>query len=93
MALTFEWDDRKARANVTKYGVSFEEAATSFGDHVSVTIHDPDHSSSEEDRYVLLGLSHRDRLLVVVHVERGDNIRIISARPPTRHERQTYEES
>ena len=91
MALTFEWDDRKAAANQTKHGVSFEEAGTAFGDQLSITIYDPDHSASDEDRYVLLGLSHRNRLPVVIHVERGDTIRIINARQATTYERKQYE--
>ena len=92
MALTFEWDDRKAKGNLKKHGVSFEEAATAFGDERSITIYDPDHSTVEEDRYMLLGLSHRNRLLVVVHVARKDNMRVISARQGTVNERKTYEE-
>jgi uncharacterized protein len=92
VGLKFEWDERRARANEKKHGVAFEEAATAFGDPLSITIHDPEHSGSHEERYALLGLSHRNRLLVVVHVERGDNIRIISARPATRRERKDHEE-
>jgi len=78
MALTFEWDRRKAASNLQKHGVSFEEAATAFGDPLSVTIQDPDHSE-EEERFILLGRSETERLLTVVHTERGDTIRIISA--------------
>jgi len=92
MSLRFEWDPEKAAVNWDKHGVSFEEAATAFGDPLSLTIPDPDHSSPEELRFVVLGLSFQNRLLVVVHVEQGDNIRIISARPATRAERRTYEE-
>jgi uncharacterized protein len=76
--LEFEWDPRKAAANLAKHGVSFEEAATVFGD--------PRHSS-EEGRFVLLGLSQDQRLLAVLYVERGETIRIISARRATRRER------
>ena len=90
MPLTFEWDERKARSNAQKHGVSFEEAATAFGDSLSLTIGDPEHSA-EENRFVLVGTTHRDRLVVVVHTERGDNIRIISARLATRAERRAYE--
>ncbi len=61
MALTFEWDDAKARANVRKHGVRFEEAATAFGDVLSVTVADPDHSL-DEDRFILLGMTQQDRL-------------------------------
>ena len=90
MSLTFEWDQEKARSNASKHGVLFDEAATAFGDPLSVTISDSDHSD-EEDRFILVGSTYRDRLLVVVHTERGDNIRIISARLTTRNERRAYE--
>ncbi len=79
MALLLEWDPRKARRNLTIHGVSFDEASTAFQDPLSKTIADPLHSEDEE-RFVLLGHSHRNRLLVVVHTERGDRIRLISAR-------------
>jgi len=90
MSLSFEWDPEKARANARKHGVSFDEAATAFGDPLSVTIPDPDHSD-DEDRFILLGSTYQGRLLVVVHTERGENIRIISARLATRTERHAYE--
>jgi uncharacterized protein len=90
--LTFEWDANKAESNLAKHSVSFEEAATVFGDPVSITISDPAHSQIEV-RFVILGRSHQGRLLVVVHTERGDNIRIISARPASRRERKQYEEA
>ena len=90
--LTFESNAAKAAANLAKHGVSFEEAATVFGDPRSVTIPDPAHSQAE-DRFVILGRSHLDKLLVVVHTERGDNIRIISARRASRRERKFYEEA
>lgn len=91
MGLTFEWDEHKAQGNRKKYGVSFEEVATVFGDPLSLTIDDPRHSATEE-RLITIGQSYRRRTLVVVHAKRGDNIRIISARHPTRRERRTYEE-
>jgi uncharacterized protein len=91
MSLQFTWDPRKAAANLRKHGVGFPEAATAFADPLSLTIPDPDHSVGEE-RFVLTGQSERRRLVVVAHVERGDLIRIISARPANRHERKTYEE-
>ena len=91
MPLTFEWDDRKAKSNARKHGIGFDEASTVFGDRLSLTIRDPAHSQVEE-RLVTIGTSHRGRLLVVVHTERGDNIRIISARPASKRERRTYEE-
>jgi uncharacterized DUF497 family protein len=91
MPLRFEWDDRKARANVAKHGVSFSEAGSVLADPLSVTIADPLHSE-REDRLVTIGESLRGRLLVVVHTERGDRIRIITARRATRRERKQYEE-
>lgn len=91
MALTFEWDEVKASANVRKHGVGFEEAATAFGDVLSVTVGDPDHSLDEE-RFILLGLTERSRLLVVAHMVRGDAIRLNNARLATAKERQGYEE-
>ncbi len=92
MALRFSWDAAKARANVAKHGVSFEEAVTVFADPLSVTIPDPRHSLGET-RLVEFGLSHRGRVLAVMHVEREDTIRLISAREATRSERNTYEEA
>jgi len=92
MALIFEWDVKKARANVRKHRVPFEEAATVFGDALSITIPDPLHPK-EEERYVIIGRSHRERTLVVVHTERGERIRIISARTASRGERIQYEEA
>ena len=92
MSFQFAWDPAKAAANVRRHRVSFEEAATAFADPWSITIPDPDHSRAE-DRFILIGRSHRDRLLVVVHVERGlRELRLISARPTTRSERLTYED-
>jgi hypothetical protein len=90
--LLFEWDPAKARRNIETHGISFDEASTAFKDTLSVTIHDPLHSY-EEDRFVLLGNSHRNRLLVIVHTERRNKIRIISARRATKKERKRYEES
>ncbi len=90
--LTFEWDANKARANLAKHAVSFQEATTVFGDPVSLTIPDPAHSQAE-NRFIILGRSHQDRILVVVHTERGDNVRIISARPASRRERKQYEQA
>jgi len=92
MGLFFEWDGNKARSNLSKHSISFEEASTAFGDPNSLTITDPGHSS-DEDRYVLLGRSYRGKIMVVVHTERGENIRIISARLANRKERRTYEEN
>ena len=92
MSLAFEWDDSKARSNRRKHGVSFEEAATIFGDPLSLTIEDPEHSVGEE-RFVIIGESARSRLLVVVFTERGDRIRIISAREATSREARDYEQA
>jgi uncharacterized DUF497 family protein len=92
MSLTFEWDLRKARSNLAKHGVGFEEASTIFGDPLSLTIPDPDHSLTEE-RYITLARAFTGKLLVVVHTDRGNNIRIISARRASQRERKFYEES
>jgi uncharacterized protein len=91
MALRFLWDSRKAASNQRRHGIGFQEATTVFDDSLSVTIPDPDHSVDEE-RFLLLGLSNRRRLLVVAHCEHGDSVRIISARRANRRERRTYEE-
>jgi uncharacterized DUF497 family protein len=91
MGLSFEWDEDKAKANIKKHKVSFEEASTVFGDPLSRTIFDPLHSD-EEDRFIILGESNRRRLLVVVLTDRDERIRIISARTATRRERKDYEE-
>lgn len=91
MALNFEWDAEKASANLRKHGVTFEEATTVFGDPLSITIPDPDHSELET-RFIDLGRSHHGRLLVVAYAERGETIRIISARQATRGEKSKYEE-
>ena len=88
--LTFEWDPQKAESNIEKHGVSFEEASTAFRDPFSLTIDDPLHSK-DEARMVQVGISNRNRLVVVVHTERGDDIRIISARKATKKERSQYE--
>jgi len=88
----FEWDKNKAQKNLVKHDVSFVEATTVFLDSLSIAIDDPNHSQSEQ-RYIIIGYSNRGRLLVVVFVDRGDNIRIISARRATSYERRTYEES
>jgi uncharacterized DUF497 family protein len=90
--LTFEWDGAKSVSNRKKHGVSFEEAVTVFEDPFGRLIADPDHSS-EEDRYVLLGVSISSRLLVVCHCIRPhDSIRVISARRADKRERSVYEE-
>ena len=92
MAFRFHWDPEKARANLKKHGVSFEEAATVFGDPLALTIVDPEHSTPDEPRFLLRGPSASSRLLVVAHTEAGDDIRLISARLAARRERRDYEE-
>ena len=89
--MLFEWDPNKAKENLQIHGVSFDEAGTAFRDTLSLVIYDPLHSEAE-DRFVLLGNSHKNRLLVVVHTARGDNIRLISARKASKKERKQYEE-
>ena len=91
MSLQFEWDPIKALENAKKHGVTFEEASTVFGDPLSLTISDPNHSEDEQ-RFLILGRSHRDRVLVVSHAERGDTVRVISARRASRQERRSYEQ-
>ncbi len=90
MPIKFDWDPRKARRNLRKHGIDFDEASTVFADTLSITIPDPDHSEDEE-RWVTMGPSNRQRLLVVVHTEE-ETIRIISARTADRLERRKYEE-
>ena len=90
MGLIFKWDKKKEKQNVTKHNVSFKEASTVFRDELSLTIDDPLHSD-EENRLIIIGESIEHRLLVVVHTERNDHIRIISARKATKIERRYYE--
>jgi uncharacterized protein len=90
--LLFEWDPEKAAINKKTHGITFDEASTTFKDTLSLTIYDPLHSE-DEVRFVLIGNSHKNRLLVVVHTEIGDRIRIISARKAKKKERQHYEKS
>jgi len=92
MGIAFEWDSRKARNNLAKHRVSFEEASTVFGDVLSLTIPDSSHSRPGEERFVTIGSSYVARVLVVVHCDMEDRIRIISARRATRRERKDYEE-
>jgi uncharacterized protein len=90
--MQFAWDKKKATTNLARHGVSFEEAATVFGDPLSDTFDDPDHSA-EERRFVIIGTSENGRMLVVAHTDEGEVVRLISAREPTRGEREFYEES
>jgi len=87
--MQFEWDPEKAALNFAKHGVSFDEASTVFGDPMAGTIGDPVHSENE-DRFITIGRSTQDRVVVVVHTDRQGTIRIISARRATRRERRTY---
>jgi uncharacterized DUF497 family protein len=89
--VNFEWDKPKAAENLAKHGVSFDEAATVFDDPLYVDLYDPDHSI-EEHRYIIIGESQQDRLLIVSYTERNEAIRLISARELTPTERETYEE-
>jgi len=86
----FEWDGRKAEGNRRKHGVTFDEAVTVFYDPLSATFPDPG-SSFGEQRLLTIGRSSRGRLLVVIHAEQDETIRIISARQATAHERQRHE--
>jgi uncharacterized protein len=90
-SIQFEWDPQKAQVNLRKHKVSFEDAQSVFSDEYALLIDDPDHSE-EEDRFVLLGLSHSLRLLVVVHCYRAEGrvVRIISARKADRDEQSIY---
>jgi len=90
--MRFEWDERKAVANLAKHGVSFEEAYTVFGDPLSDTFDDPDHSADDQ-RFLIVGASDRGRMLIVAHTDDGVVVRIISARELTAGERRAYEES
>jgi uncharacterized protein len=89
--MRFDWDENKAVSNLSKHGVSFEEAKTVFDDPLYVDFYDPAHSE-EEDRYVIVGESSQRRLLIASYTERGNLIRLISAREVTRTERKVYEE-
>lgn len=91
MGYIFEWDPLKADSNARKHAVTFDEASSVFGDPLSLLMRDPDHSLLEE-RYLVLGMSNRHRLLVVAFAERGARTRLISARRATRPERRGYEQ-
>jgi uncharacterized protein len=91
VGLKFEWDPNKAARNKQKHKVSFEEATTVFADPLSATVFDPDHSD-DEDRYIIVGFSERQRLLIVSYAEPDNRIRIISARELTSLEKKEYEE-
>ena len=84
--MEFEWNSNKATINLAKHNVSFHEASTAFGDPLSITFPDPDHPYDEE-RYITIGESIQGQLLIISHTDRGQRIRIISARRVTRQER------
>ena len=88
--MNFDWDEAKAETNLLKHGVSFEEAMTVFADPLYVDFYDPDHSDDEE-RYIIIGQSQQQRLLLISYTERGAGIRLISAREAKRRERIAYE--
>ena len=88
--MRFEWDPEKAASNLTRHGVSFDEARTVFGDPLGTTVVDPDHSV-EEERWLTTGLSLRHRVVIVWHADQGCTVRIIVARQATPNERRTYE--
>jgi uncharacterized DUF497 family protein len=90
MALIFEWDSKKERANRRKHGISFDEARTIFSDPQELLIADPEHSEDEE-RLISVGISNRKRILLVVYTEKGDRIRLISARRAAPREQEQYE--
>lgn len=90
MEMQFEWDTRKELSNISKHGVSFREGATVFGDPLSWTFPDPDHSVGEE-RFLTIGFSSQGRTVVVSHTDRGMKTRIISARTATPREKRDYE--
>ncbi|MBN1696997.1 MAG: BrnT family toxin [Spirochaetales bacterium] len=90
MGLRLEWDKKKAIGKKKKHGIDFEEATTVFGDSLSLTKNDPLNSHAEEERYVTIGLSYRQKLLVIVHCDREQKIRVISARRATKRERKAY---
>lgn len=89
--MDFEWGPEKAESNLWKHGVSFTEAASVLADPLAVTFFDPDHSG-EDDRFISIGTSSDDRLIILSHTDRGEKIRISSARLATRRERKLYEE-
>lgn len=89
--MMFQWDKEKAATNLAKHGVPFEEAKTVFDDPLYIDFYDPDHSDNEH-RYIMIGMSAQNRLLLVAYTERSDVIRLISAREATRTERKNYEQ-
>jgi uncharacterized DUF497 family protein len=90
--MEFAWDTTKATSNLAKHGISFEEATTVFGDPLSNTFPDPDHSL-EEQRFIIIGSSEQGKIIVVAHTDDGEVVRIINAREATYGERKSYEEN
>ena len=88
--MKFDWDEEKAKKNLDKHSISFDEATSVFDDPLFLTFADLDHSI-EERRFIIMCESSRGRLLVVAYTERGSATRLISARPVTRKERKAYE--
>ena len=88
----FEWDPQKAEKNVQKHGVTFAEASSVFNDPMFITLLDDEHSD-EEERFITIGLSNKNRLVMIAHAERENRIRIISARKATKHEEKFYKET
>ena len=89
--MKLEWDENKAAVNLSKHGISFDEAKTVFDDSLYVDFYDPDHSY-DEHRYIIVGESKRGRLLIVLYTERDNAIRLISARKVTQREREAHEQ-
>ena len=92
MPASFEWDPLKAKNNLLKHQVTFEEASSIFNDPQFITFLDDEHSTNEE-RYISIGISNRNRVLMVGHTERKDKVRIISARKATDNEEKFYQEA
>ena len=90
MSINFEWDEDKAQENLKKHGIGFDEAISVFNDSLSLTIPDIKHSVGEE-RFIDIGLSNRNRLIIVVYTERNNVIRLISSRLATKKEKKSYE--
>ena len=91
--MIYEWDPRKAAANLKKHGVSFREAASTFSDPIALTFDDPDHSFDER-RFITIGTSIKNRVVFLAHADRGeDRVRIISARVATKAESHAYQET
>jgi len=92
MKISFQWDDKKSKSNQRKHGITFEDAATVFGDSLSLTVPDPAHTRPSEARFITIGQSRQGKIIVVIHCDREEEIRIISAREAASGERNDYEE-